>query len=489
MAKSFKGKLIVPTLLIAGILLLLIPFYKPGQLPVFFLFLGRLHPLILHFPIVLIVLSLLLEVLHRYFIKSIPRGLVTIILSLAAVTSFVAIAAGFFLYASGEYAGDLIDSHLWGGVITGTCVFVTLAFCLLSRSKPMFGHAYLSALLITNLAVGYASHLGGSVTHGRDYLTEHLRLIFSKEEEERDKPESEMTLYADVLAPVFESKCLSCHNEQRAKGGYKMSSLTDIFRTGDSGNPSVSPMMPAKSELFSRVTLPLGHDDHMPPEGKTPLTGEEITLLKFWIDHGAGDSLRVATARANDTISQVLDRFMPQRSRYLRRADLERVKAQALEEELAELSRGLNVSITRDTLSEGLFFMVSMKFPPTPFAAASLQDLMPYAEYFSRLSLVSARLGDDALYHIGKMKNLKALYLQKNAINGSGLVHLQQLPQLEVLNLSFTKVDDKAAIDLLGFKALRKVYLYRTPTSSQVVEALSKNKPELSILMEEGPYH
>ncbi len=73
-------------------------------------------------------------------------------------------------------------------------------------------------------------------------------------------------------------------------------------------------------------------------------------------------------------------------------------------------------------------------------------------------------------------------------MNGTGLVHLQQLQNLEVLNLSFTDVDDKAVLDLLKIPNLREVYLYRTKASTEVIKALQEYRPSLRILIEEGPY-
>jgi hypothetical protein len=129
-----------------------------------------------------------------------------------------------------------------------------------------------------------------------------------------------------------------------------------------------------------------------------------------------------------------------------------------------------------------------MKFPPAPLTNDQFRELKPYYEIFSRISLTSSGIDDAGLYYIGQMTNLKELYLQKTKLNGSGLVYLQKLENLEVLNLSFTQTDDKAALDLLNFPNLKKVYLYRTNTSKEVIDALTRYKPELEILQEEGPY-
>jgi Leucine-rich repeat (LRR) protein len=129
-----------------------------------------------------------------------------------------------------------------------------------------------------------------------------------------------------------------------------------------------------------------------------------------------------------------------------------------------------------------------MKFPPASLSNGQLRELAPYANVFSKLSLVASGIGDDGLYHIGKMENVRSLFLQKTKLNGSGLVHLRHLENLEVLNLSFTAVDDKAALDLLKIPNLREVYLYRTKVSADVIKALQDYRPTLKILLEEGPY-
>lgn len=159
-----------------------------------------------------------------------------------------------------------------------------------------------------------------------------------------------------------------------------------------------------------------------------------------------------------------------------------------LEAKLKEVANKLNVSIERDTLSDGDFYTIAMKFPPAPFTNEQFQELSPYLEVFSKVSLISSGIDDAGLYYISKMTNLRELYLQKTNIDGSGLIYLINLPNLEKLNLSFTKIDDRAAIDLLKAPKLQEVYLYRTNTSKQVVDALSKNKPSLRLLVEEGPY-
>lgn len=226
----------------------------------------------------------------------------------------------------------------------------------------------------------------------------------------------------------------------------------------------------------------------MPPEGKTPLTSYETAVIKFWIESEAKMEMKVQEARNDSGVSTAVSQVMPDLKRYRRRLQIAALKDKQLQLELDSLSKRLNVSIRRDSLSDENYFTLSMKFPPARFTGNEFRELAPYSDVFSKISLVSSGIGDEGLYHIGHMSNLRALYLQKTNLDGSGLIHLKNLEKLEILNLSYTKIDDKAALDLLKIPNLKEVYLFQTKTSIDVVRALQEYKPGLRILMEEGPY-
>ena len=432
----------------------------------------------------------MLELTRRFTSIKIPESLIKILLSAAVLSTIASIGAGYFLYASGEYTGKLIDQHFWSAAVTGFVLLTTTALYLMSGERKRFNNYYFTGLMISVIAVGYTSHLGGSVTHGQEYLTEHLSLIIHdfKESNQKEKEESEMLVYEDMITPIFEAKCLSCHNSQKSKGGLLMTSYENLLHEGKSGHPSVTAGDPMKSELYNRVVLPPTHEDHMPPEGKTPLSEKEIVLLKYWIESGATKELLITEARKNDSIAPVITLLLPELNTYRLKMEIANMKVEEVALKLNKVAAHLSVIIKRDSLSDGDFFTLSMKFPPAPFTNDQFHELKPYYELFSRISLTASGIDDAGLYYIGQMTNLKELYLQKTKLNGSGLVYLQKLKNLEVLNLSFTQTDDKAAIDLLNFPNLKKVYLYRTNTSKEVIEALTRYKPELQIFLEEGPY-
>jgi len=290
------------------------------------------------------------------------------------------------------------------------------------------------------------------------------------------------------VLPIFENKCLSCHNEQRAKGGLVMSSFASLFKPGDGGTPPISADSVEKSEILKRVLLPEAHDDHMPPEGKVPMTKDEIELLRFWITNGANQEL-MATELKKQGAENVFQNVNADLSRYRMRNQISQINAEKIKADLDQLAEQIRAVVRKDETGETDQYILTMKFPPSEFDDESIKRLRPYFDEFSKLSLTSTKIDDEGLYYIGQMPNVKKLFLQKTSIDGSGLVHLQKLKNLEVLNLSFTNVDDKSALDLLKIPNLKEVYLYRTKTSKEVAEALEKYKQGLRVLLEEGPYN
>lgn len=87
------------------------------------------------------------------------------------------------------------------------------------------------------------------------------------------------------IAPIFIDHCLSCHAADRAEGGYRVDHYQALLEAGDSGTEGIFPHAVDDSEVFQRVKTD-DLDMRMPLEGQ-PLSKEEITLLRRWIEQGA----------------------------------------------------------------------------------------------------------------------------------------------------------------------------------------------------------
>ena len=69
------------------------------------------------------------------------------------------------------------------------------------------------------------------------------------------------------------------------------------------------------------------------------------------------------------------------------------------------------------------------------------------------------------------------------------LIYLKDLPFLERLNLSYTKMNDASVLQLITHTGLKEVYLHNNGISPEVIEALRENQADKKFLLEEGPYN
>ena len=89
------------------------------------------------------------------------------------------------------------------------------------------------------------------------------------------------------IQPILEQNCVSCHNPEKAKGDWILSSKKEAFETGENA-PNIVPFDLAKSAIYHSTTLDAEDDDLMPPKKSGgPLKKEEIAMLKGWVEQGA----------------------------------------------------------------------------------------------------------------------------------------------------------------------------------------------------------
>ncbi len=476
-------------LLVLAVLLPLLPLIplQNSKVPDTVFFLGRFHPLIVHFPIVLVGLALVFELLQKFQWVTISKVLQGFVLGIGLLGSLAALTMGMFLYATGEYSGDLVYAHLWGGILLSITFCVACYFFLenAKKERPIVHTSYLSFLIVANIALVYTSHQGGSLTHGADYLTEYMPSWTKPAAEEyHPKPLEEMLVYEDMIIPFMDKKCMSCHNSNKSKGGLVMTHYEGLLKGGKSGKPTLNPGSVDESELIQRVLLPEGHDDRMPPEGKSPLTAEEISIMEWWVAEGASTDLKLESARSDPKIEPFIADYL-QRLEQQQKAKY--MQEQALESMIVQVANDKKFQLGMDKYGDGKIAL-SMAFPPSSFEDKDLTELQPLFSQISKASLVASGISDDGLYHIGQMDGLKELYLQQTSIDGSGLVYLTELPNLQLLNLSKTRVDDGNLLHVLKMDSLEELYLNDTEVSKEVIEALKKNRPKLRVSLERGNF-
>ena len=457
-------------------------------------FFGRFHPLLLHFPIVLLLLSIVIEFWPQWSKKKnekIPDGWKSQLLLVTVIASFVTVIGGYLLYRSGEYQGQMIRRHLWGGVLLMFTLSASL-YCFWNYEKNQSAlqkRLYQIFLLLAGPLLLWTSHIGGSITHGPDFLTEPLAGLrqLPPSPIEQKKTE-ELLVYQDLIVPALEKRCWSCHNQYKTKGGLLMTSIADLQNGGESGKAMLVAGQPEASELYHRISLPAEHEDHMPPSQKSPLSQDEIILINWWISEGANPEMLLGEGPSDPEAQATLQRYLPQLFRSERLKIRQREELAALTQELSGLGKKLGLIIEPDPGSTENLFAVSMQMPPAVVTDQTVAQLLEYAGLFSKISLPASEITDDAFFHFSKMSSLQGLYVAQTNVKGDGLIYLQELDQLEILNLSHSRLSSKSALNLTHLPQIKECYLYNTSVKPEVLEALRLHLPKMLILEEEGSY-
>ena len=283
---------------------------------------GRFHIVLLHLPIGLLPGIALLEIGAAFLKKPNPKGSVLTLSLLTAFTSVAALASGLVL------AGEKVDSDLLGDhkiaaiIMTVFCVLLPI-FAALSGRK-----AFRAFLL---LAVGssiYAGHLGGSLSHKKDFLFKPLERAARvnaaasqgaiddaegethKQDAVANKPAEvvdggnvqpdrepsvvvEGSLFEQVIAPIFDKACNDCHNGMDYDGDLDLTNREGILTLDrDESERVIVVGNPDKSLLIELCELPRDDEDHMPPvDDEDPsviseLTKDQLAAIRKWILDG-----------------------------------------------------------------------------------------------------------------------------------------------------------------------------------------------------------
>jgi len=87
--------------------------------------------------------------------------------------------------------------------------------------------------------------------------------------------------YETAIQPLFRAKCLQCHGGDARKADLDLSTLAGIRKGGESGVVIVAGE-PDASALYEKV-----RSGEMPPDGKDPLSEEQVETIARWIAAGA----------------------------------------------------------------------------------------------------------------------------------------------------------------------------------------------------------
>lgn len=445
----------------------------PADLTLFF---GRFHPLLVHLPIGFLVLLALLDLAAR-----VPRfkhlaGCSGFIAGLTVLAAAFSALCGWLLSRGGGYDAELLAWHQWTGIAVAVASAAVFVLRLQNRMR-----LYRAALFLTVGLLMVASHFGGSLTHGRDYLTRHapefLRAMLGAPPRTQSEPDpltaADPPVFTAAVQPVFDKYCVSCHGPEKAKGELRLDTFAALMKGSEHG-PVLMPGRAADSRLVQFLELPLSDDDHMPPEGKPQPAPVDLALIRWWIEAGASPEKTLRELNPPDPIRRTLESRLGLTSTPSARAAV--VNPKSLAEILPvaqQLADELDIAITALSPDEP-WLLCNANLARTNFGDAALARLAPLAANLRWLDLAGTGVSDAGVAQVAQMPNLVRLHLERTAISDAGIAALTGLRELEYLNLYGTAVSDTALATLNSLPKLRQVYLWQTEVTPEAAQAFAE---------------
>lgn len=432
--------------------------------------LGRMHPLILHFPIVLLLLSMVLEFFRfktTYNTQEFYRDFTANLLLAGVVSSGITVIMGLFLSREEGYSSEILTWHKWAGA---SVFFVSSAIYTCRSTNWYKAPAAKAAAIITTLCLLFAGHFGAMLTHGDNFIWQPVLAL-----SQPVVPLEEAVLFDHVIKPVFEKKCTGCHNPEKLKGELMLTDSASILKGGKSGELFVAGK-PELSLLLKRVHLPLEEKKHMPPSGKTQLLPDEINLLYLWIKGDAKFNQKVISLPADDSLRLLATAFLkPHETK-----DEVFNFAAADEQTLKKLNT--NYRVVSPLAKESPALNVNI-YNRDAFTSGTLDELKDVKIQIVSLELSKMPVTDKDLKNVARFENLRSLNLNFTDITGEGLKTLASLKHLKSLSLSGTSVDYQDLQRYLpSFKSLNTVAVWDTKLSVSETKQLQTANQSIHIL-------
>jgi mono/diheme cytochrome c family protein len=393
------------------------------------------------------------------------------------ISAILSCISGYFLSLTGDYDDELIDTHTWFAIATASISIIAYFF---NRWENEFAK-WVILLMVPLIFV--TGHLGGSLTHGSDYLTKG----FSKDStvEKEIKPIAdvqEANAYADIIQPIFESKCYGCHNKSKKKGKLRLDEPEFILKGGKDGEV-IKPGNADESDMMKRLLLPRNEEDHMPPKEKPQLKDNEIALIHWWIATGATFDKKTKDLEQSEKIKPMLLSLQKEVKKVppdVPQAMVEKADEKALQK---LKQRGIVVL----PVAQNSNYLTANFITVDTITYNDIALLLSVKKQLVWLNLSGKKISDTLLTPIAQLINLTRLQLDNTLITDKALASLRLLIDLQYLNLVGTKVTGNGIMQLKGLPKLQAIYIYKTFITAAEWTTLKSNFP--NVTLDTGGYY
>ena len=467
---------------------------EQSSLDPWFRLVGRMHPLLVHFPIGLVLAAAAVEAWRWARRERGVSEFTSVAMVLAALSAIGAVATGWInAWQEGQDASRTLSLHSWLGTVMAA-VLLTVAWKTRRRDEPpAAAEARLMPARVLTLAsavgVGLAGHFGGELVHGEGYVEKALFAALGMDGASGDVAARSIAVvesdssapggtavavrtatagtvdFRTQVLPIFESRCFECHGNGKRKGGLAMDSAASMTKVDDDG-VAVKAGEPDGSLIVQRIMLPASDPDAMPPEGER-LTDAERNLIRTWIkEGGVMEAIAAGVAAAPGAVKGATPSLD---------ADLARRSA-----EVAQALRARGV-IAQPLAQDDPRLDINASLATPPFTDADLAMLQPAAGAIVNLNLARSGVTDAGVAGLKGFVVLESLRLDSTGVGDAALACVAAMPRLKVLNVHSTRVSDAGLTGLKQATALERVYAWNSQVTPAGASALVSARPTLRV--------
>ncbi|MDF2187295.1 c-type cytochrome domain-containing protein [Paraflavitalea sp. CAU 1676] len=444
---------------------------------------GHFHPVFVHLPIGILVLAGILQFLERRKPAAGLEQAINISLLFGMISAVISCITGYFLSRSDDYDEQLVNQHQWLGIAVAALAIVLYFLRRRQQGKRWHWPMMIGLMVLITLT----GHVGGSLTHGSDYLTKAFG-SFGKEDTARRAAIAnvqEAAAYADVIQPLLQEKCYSCHNKNKQKGSYRMDEQALLIKGGKTG-VAIIPGKAGEGDLMKRLLLPKEHEDHMPPKEKPQLSEQELALLHWWVASGASFDKKVKELEQPEAIKPALLALQNKSGTPEKKLAAAIPAEPVAKADDSALKRIRSLGTVILPVSQNSHYLSASFITARGVTNKDLQLLLPMKQQLAWVKLGLPAINDSAMDYIIQCNNITRLQLDHSGISDAGLQQLKKLTKLQYLNLVGTKITANGLLQLKGMKGLQSIYCYQTGVRREDYASLQQAFP--GVLIDTGGY-
>jgi hypothetical protein len=217
----------------------------------------------------------------------------------------------------------------------------------------------------------------------------------------------------------------------------------------------------------------------MPPKEKPQLTEQDIRLIHWWVQTGAGFTNRIHQLERSPEIDRLLSTYLQDSGPSEPENLIPLQKVEKADARILEALGRLGLVISPVSQNSNYLQMNCVNADSLTYEKSKLISNLKKQLLWVRAGNPSVT--DSVLQNIAQCSNIIRLQLDGSSVTDEGLKEIAKLDSLQYLNLVGTGISATGLAHLKNLKNLKSIYVYHTAVKQEELVSLKKLLPSTNI--------